>query len=175
MPCLTTLRCAMPRCAMLSRAVPCCAMLCLAVPHHTALSHAALCCAVLCCAVLCCAVPSRQTHWLNSMPSAGTSSRHASWTSDIRLLALDMDGTLLDSNSKVLPSSIKAVKVEQLAVHASIHISPIWKLLSCCWSSHWLKSLQQHHTWAFLQHLQQHYSLTPIYVLVRMAVGFEAR
>lgn len=37
--------------------------------------------------------------------------RGAGWSSDIRLLALDMDGTLLDSNSKVLPSSIKAIKV----------------------------------------------------------------
>ncbi|DBA90100.1 TPA: hypothetical protein ACH3X1_003418 [Trebouxia sp. C0004] len=36
--------------------------------------------------------------------------RHAEWSSDIRLLALDMDGTLLDTNSKVLPSSIKAIK-----------------------------------------------------------------
>ena len=37
--------------------------------------------------------------------------RQAEWSSDIRLLALDMDGTLLDTNSKVLPSSIKAIKV----------------------------------------------------------------
>ena len=33
--------------------------------------------------------------------------------SDIRLLALDMDGTLLSSESKVLPSSVKAIKVGQ--------------------------------------------------------------
>ncbi|KAL4528549.1 hypothetical protein Ndes2437A_g03114 [Nannochloris sp. 'desiccata'] len=31
-------------------------------------------------------------------------------TSDIRLLALDMDGTLLDSRSQVLPSSVSAIK-----------------------------------------------------------------
>lgn len=36
---------------------------------------------------------------------------HPKWSSDIRLLALDMDGTLLDSNSKVLPSSVKAIQV----------------------------------------------------------------
>ena len=30
-------------------------------------------------------------------------------TSEIRLLALDMDGTLLDSNSRVLPSSVTAI------------------------------------------------------------------
>lgn len=29
---------------------------------------------------------------------------------DIKLLALDMDGTLLDSSSKVLPSSVEALK-----------------------------------------------------------------
>ncbi|KAK9806969.1 hypothetical protein WJX72_008996 [[Myrmecia] bisecta] len=36
-------------------------------------------------------------------------------TSDIRLLALDMDGTLLDSRSKVLPSSVKALKAAMKA------------------------------------------------------------
>lgn len=40
-----------------------------------------------------------------------SSRRRYKGTSDIRLLALDMDGTLLDSNSKVLPSSVKAIQV----------------------------------------------------------------
>ena len=35
-----------------------------------------------------------------------------------------MDGTLLDSNSKVLPSSIKAIKVRSPAVHASTDTNP---------------------------------------------------
>ena len=53
-------------------------------------------------------------HLAETRYGVGTSrSRHAKWTSDIRLLALDMDGTLLDSNSKVLPSSIKAIKARQ--------------------------------------------------------------
>ena len=33
--------------------------------------------------------------------------------SDIKLLALDLDGTLLSSESKVLPSSVEAIKVGQ--------------------------------------------------------------
>ena len=45
-------------------------------------------------------------------PVAGKSAKkRAKRSSDIRLLALDMDGTLLDSNSKVLPSSVEAIKV----------------------------------------------------------------
>lgn len=51
--------------------------------------------------------------------NAGISSAgsHHKWSSDIRLLALDMDGTLLDSNSKVLPSSVKAIQVKLLSWH----------------------------------------------------------
>ncbi|KAL3144565.1 hypothetical protein ABBQ32_004294 [Trebouxia sp. C0010 RCD-2024] len=46
----------------------------------------------------------------SSSSSTSTYSKRARWSSDIRLLALDMDGTLLDSNSKVLPSSVRAIQ-----------------------------------------------------------------
>ena len=111
-PCFISLHSASACCAVLCCAVLCCAVLCCAV-----LCCAVLCCAVLCCAVLCCS-------YTDCMLCAETSSRHARWTSDIRLLALDMDGTLLDSNSKVLPSSIKAIKVMSPAVHASTDTNP---------------------------------------------------
>lgn len=42
--------------------------------------------------------------------SSSSSSTRRRAMSDIRLLALDMDGTLLDSNSKILPSSVEALK-----------------------------------------------------------------
>ena len=35
-------------------------------------------------------------------------------SSDIRLLACDMDGTLLDSRSRMLPSTVEALKVSAL-------------------------------------------------------------
>lgn len=38
------------------------------------------------------------------------SRRRRQGTSEIRLLALDMDGTLLDSSSQVLPSSVEAIR-----------------------------------------------------------------
>lgn len=82
-----------------------------------------LCCAVPCRAVLCDATHVRTSHHDKVVRGAGTYSKRARWSSDIRLLALDMDGTLLDSNSKVLPSSVKAIQVMQLAVHAGITIS----------------------------------------------------
>ena len=42
--------------------------------------------------------------------AAASASPRRSSSSDVKLLALDMDGTLLDSQSKVLPSSVKALK-----------------------------------------------------------------
>ena len=42
--------------------------------------------------------------------AASAAPRRSSSSSDVKLLALDMDGTLLDSQSRVLPSSVKALK-----------------------------------------------------------------
>ena len=44
------------------------------------------------------------------VPVAASAATRRSSSSDVKLLALDMDGTLLDSQSKVLPSSVKALK-----------------------------------------------------------------
>ena len=109
------------------------AVLSCAVPYSAVLCRVELCCATAVCSL------QRQLHrmppktivrerpvYAPQQPSfcadhqncvmhdvAGFSGRRqAEWSSDIRLLALDMDGTLLDTNSKVLPSSIKAIKVK---------------------------------------------------------------
>ena len=85
--------------------------------------------------VLCCAMHVKMSVLLHLEKllcvDVGTSGRRARWSSDIRLLALDMDGTLLDSNSKVLPSSVKAIKVTQLSLHASI-ICSLTKRVNIC-------------------------------------------
>ncbi len=47
----------------------------------------------------------------SSSSGAVTGQKRKRSHSDIKLLALDMDGTLLSSESKVLPSSVKAIKV----------------------------------------------------------------
>jgi hypothetical protein len=54
---------------------------------------------------------------LTGAPLAGDSRkrrRRAAPSSDIQLLACDMDGTLLDSRSRVLPSTVEALKVRPL-------------------------------------------------------------
>ncbi len=103
-------------CAVLCCAVLCCAVLCCAVLSHACAAlpcHALPCSALPCTAVLDCGA----MYGGNLHEAAGTSARGGgNWSSDIRLLALDMDGTLLDSNSKVLPSSIKAIKVALLTM-----------------------------------------------------------
>ena len=47
----------------------------------------------------------------SSSSGAVTGQKRKRSHSDIKLLALDMDGTLLSSESKVLPSSVKAIKL----------------------------------------------------------------
>ena len=122
------LSCVLMSYTVLSSMVLCRAKLCCAV----------LCRAELCCATAVCSLPRQLQRmplktivgetpmYAPQQPSfcadhqscvvhnvAGFSGRRqAKWSSDIRLLALDMDGTLLDTNSKVLPSSVKAIKVK---------------------------------------------------------------
>jgi hypothetical protein len=57
--------------------------------------------------------------------------RRTAPSSDIRLLACDMDGTLLDSRSRMLPSTVEALKVSvplnlwrACAVELRSHVSP---------------------------------------------------
>lgn len=58
--------------------------------------------------------------YMKQQPSAGTllrdRQRDSEHASEIKLLAIDMDGTLLDSKGQCLPSSVKAIEVRS---HAS--------------------------------------------------------
>ena len=64
-------------------------------------------------------------------PNSRKRRRRSGPSSDIRLLACDMDGTLLDSRSRMLPSTVEALKVSvpsnswrACAVELRSHASP---------------------------------------------------
>lgn len=47
---------------------------------------------------------------VTSSSSSSSTARHKTRSSEVRLVAIDMDGTLLDSTSKMLPSSVAAIR-----------------------------------------------------------------
>jgi hypothetical protein len=71
---------------------------------------------------------------MDASPAKGSRKRRRRGppSSDIRLLACDMDGTLLDSSSRVLPSTVEALKVRHLNRPGIHHAHPRSPHLSWC-------------------------------------------